>query len=596
MSLPRLRYLCLFVFLINVCLKSVFITSIPSIVTHDEMYYATEARSVVTSGSDVTGTWRPWQLAPANPIYAELTGSTLVPGFWLFPHEPLLALKFIPILLGSLIPISLGLIIYRLTRDKSAFVIMAAMATVNPWIFQFSRMSFDSLFSTSLYLVGIVLLLYLKRWTRLIALLPFFWGFFQYQGHKPLLLPIVFLMVIFIALKENAFKLPRRFEFRSWLPLMVIFFSCLVLVGSYLYRLPRLSSAGRLSEIALFNPESAALNVDTNRRLSLSNPLISLMENKYGVNLNQSGDRLMSSLDLRWLFVHGNDSIDTFAVTEFGFLYLIDAGLIALAFIWLGQRRPWKNGEWWPVALTLIGTLPNVLKNERPWITFRGSFVIMGLLMLASLGAYAVFSKKTIPLWFKGALMAVYVLSASVFFYHYFFRYPVTASRDDFLYERIVASYVARNPDQPLLLYASQPQKVYESLLVYNQLIKPETMSVINQAYRNNDYTLGTIKLQGNCFDPQVASSAGTLVMVDYQVAQCEQANGLGLARPISLSSIIDSGTRYTIYNDSLCQQFELKPFTHIDRNLFNIEKLSNKVFCEAFFTQPATVTEPNPL
>lgn len=181
--------LCLMIFLVNILLKSLFLTSISPVITYDEMYYLGEAQSIVTSATDTTGSWRPWYLAPAHSMYDELTGTTQALGFLLFPYNSFFSFRCIPIVMGSLLPVLLGLIAYRPFNRKLVFVLTALIATTNPWIFQFSKMGFDSLFSIFFYNLGIVLLLYLRGWRKLWALLSFFWGFFQYQGHKPLLGP-----------------------------------------------------------------------------------------------------------------------------------------------------------------------------------------------------------------------------------------------------------------------------------------------------------------------------------------------------------------------------------------------------------------------
>jgi hypothetical protein len=103
-STSRRRMVVLLVvsFLINLVLKSAFIQSIPPGATYDEIVYVAEAQSILHYGTDLKGVWTPWRLEPSDPSYSELTSTTLIPGFLLFPSNPVLASKFMPVVLGSL--------------------------------------------------------------------------------------------------------------------------------------------------------------------------------------------------------------------------------------------------------------------------------------------------------------------------------------------------------------------------------------------------------------------------------------------------------------------------------------------------------------
>ncbi|PWU22488.1 hypothetical protein C5B42_05735, partial [Candidatus Cerribacteria bacterium 'Amazon FNV 2010 28 9'] len=525
-KLKTLLVLSILIFLCNLVLKSVFIASIPPILTNDEAYYATEAQAIIASGSDVSGTWHPWQLAPANPLYSELTGTLYIPGFLLFPHHTQIAMKVVPILFGSLLPIVLGLIVYKFFKRKVFFVTTALIATCNPWIFQFSRMSFDSFPGIFFYFLGIVGILYLKGWKVLLACIPFFLGFYQYQGYKPLLVPLVLLTVVCVMWKENGGDLRR--SLMKYVPHLMLLGVCCALVGIYSIRLPHLLSSSRIGEFAI-NTAALGQTVTTNRRVSFANPFTLFFENKPFTLINELKRRFVASFDLAWLFEHRNDTVDTFAVTAFGFLYEIDFLLILYVISQLPLQKNWRLLLCFFGGLIVFGTLANVLKDEQLWLTFRGGFTIIGFVLVASIGFGLILQlkKKFVSL----ALIGCYALFVGSFFYQYFFRYPLLATKDFFFYNRVVANYIERQPNRPIVIFTQTPKILFDDILAYNHLITQQTLPALHIAYQQQKFGLNMIQLQEGCFDPRlVATESGTTVLVDYRVSPCPSSNPLATA------------------------------------------------------------------
>lgn len=559
-------------FLFNVFIKSLFINTVPPILQDSEIYYATEGMSIIVSGSDVTGKWNPLSFTPANPNFSELSGSILIPGFLLFPNNVFLAAKFMSVIFGSLLPILLALIGFRLTNNKGIFLTTAIIATLNPWIFQFSRMSFDSLYSSFFYTLGIVLLLYLKNWQCLWSLLPFFIGFYQYQGHKPLLGPLVFITVIYLIFEKKQVK--------KMFPQIVVLIITLIFFFIYLWRLPQLSSSVRLQNEILFDKTEVSKQVNLNRRLTLENPLPFVFDNKYSFMLKEINKRFFSSLDLKWMFVEGDASVDTFSVTGHGFFYLLDLILIISA---LYYKK--KSAILYLSAVALIGVIPNLLKNEEAWITFRSSIMFLGLVMLCGVGALSILSdKKKI---FKISLISIYILATLPFFYNYFFRYPLTSTKDMFFYDRVVANYIKRYPkEKQFIIYTQAPKMFFDSLITYNKLITKDNLSEIHNSYQSDIYKIGNITISGECLNQEATLNPNLIVIADYRKQSCEKNPSIKPnVSSIQIASLIDSGARYIIYNDELCKKFQLNKSTYINKNIFDLEKLSVETFCQSFFT-----------
>lgn len=584
--------LSILIFFINLLLKSIFLGSVPPVLTNDETYYATEAQAILANGTDVTGTWRPWNLVPAHPLYSELTGLTYSLGFVLFPHDTQIATKVVPVLFGSLLPVLLGLILLKLFSRKIFFLSAALMATFNPWIFQFSRMGFDSFASVFFYFLGIVCILYLKGWKVLLALIPFSLGFFQYQGHKPILVPLVFVTVMysFLSQKEPSVKSKKAKSFSQrslqLLPLFLVVIACCLLTAAYAIRLPHSTAGNRVSEFAI-NSQALGEFVNTNRRLSFHNPILMVFENKFTVLVTIFAQRFAKSFDLNWFFLHGNDSVDTFSVTHFGFLYVTDAFLVLVGFV-----SVWAKKKWWLQAsfislIVIFGTIPNVLKNELLWLTFRGSFTLIGLLLFAAIGMSAILiSRYTI---LKIAIILLYGVFLISFLFHYFFQYPLLSTKDLFFYQRVVANYIQRQPEQQFLVFGDK--FLFDAILAYNQLITKTSIPGISQRNDDGGYQVKNVQLLTRCLDKNwVATQSGKILIVDARTPICpsegqvQVATAAGFLYRVSISSVVDSGDVFRIYNDKLCDTSNIRKYIDVTHNVFAIEKLSDQEFCESFF------------
>ncbi len=588
-NISPLVLLCFAFFLFNFLIKNIAISSTPPSQTYDEIIYATEAQSIVTYGTDLTGTWRPWNLEPSDPYYTELTSTMLTPGFLLFPHNFLYASKFMPLLLGSLIPIFLGLIAYKFTESYKTFIITAFIATGNPWVFQFSRMGYDSLFSVALYLMGVVLLFFCKKWWRLLSILPFFLGFFQYQGHKLILVPLLSIVCLYLFFeKDTANSLKHRYwkvirDVRVLAALCVLFFS-IMLTLSYIVRLPNLNSEKRASEFSLFNGTGLARNVDEKRRIAFDTPLKNIFSNKYSELSSTLMGRFLNSFNTQRLFIEGNRTTDVFTVLDYGFFHIIDVVVLGVASVCAIKYAKNKNGLLFVCLFILIGTIPNVLRNGDSWITFRGAFVFLGLILLMGIGTTIFFDRISRKYYLVVSLF--YVLTVTPFFYTYFFRYPITHGLYVGIYERVVASYIHRvGYKTHFLILPDRSDATFLYQIAYNSLITIENKTAINYAAQNKKYKIASITIEGNC--PEDVSSVSKNDIIFEYISNRACVKNSGNSRVIQIKSLIDSGTIFTVYNDALCNQYQLSTYPQIRTNILEVEKLSTQEFCQSFFSLP---------
>jgi len=582
-----LPFLSIGFFLLNLFLKLLNIQSTPPGATFDEIIYVAEAQSIIKYGTDLTGTWHPWDLEPSNSYYTELTSTVLTPGLILFPNNPILASKFLPLLLGSVLPVLLGLIAYRLKKKYTVFVATAVIATLNPWIFQFSRMGYDSLFSTGFYSIGIVLYLYLKKWHKLWSVLPLFLGFYQYQGHKPLLAPLILMCFLYLLFEKYNFKsLIKNFkkilnDHEILTGLFVLIFTILLTL-IYLVRLPSLSSGERISEFSLFNQDELANTVNKERRLSFNSPLTSIFVNKYTVLSRALIGRFLNSFDPEKLFIYGNRAVDTFTVMDYGYFHLIDIVVIAIALMFFFEKKRDNKIFIFVFSYIMIGTIPNIIRTGSPWIIFRGGFTFLGLIILMGIGISSFLNN--FKLVNKVLILLTYILLTTPFFYIYFVRYPITHTTHASFYERVVASYVKRNSDRRIIIVPDSASATFNYLISYNQLLNSENKDQVTKAVSIKRYEINNVKIARSCPIDISDESTETTTLVYLFKEPCEPKNIE--SEKTKIKSLIDGGSIFNVYNDKLCSQYELETYPHIQNNILSVEDLSDEEFCQAFFSK----------
>jgi hypothetical protein len=579
---------------VNLLIGVYAIDSIPPGHTYDEIIYLGEAQSLLNYGSNLDGDWHPLMLQPADGYYAELTSSMLVPGFILFPDNPILASKFSSILLGAFVPILLALMVFYFYRSRLAIITVAVVTTLNPWIFQFTRMSFDSLFSIVFYLTGMVILLLAKSWTKVFSVLFFFIGFYQYQGHKPILVPLVGLVVLALVLNKTSFTYPYTISrlksqgLRLWkslsFPALAVLFFTIFLTASYLFRIDSLTTQVRSKEYLVLKEEIAARRVDELRRLSLHSSVSSVFINKATVISEVLMYRLFESFNPRILFLSGNKAVDTFALTDYGFFHKHDLFLLCIfPFLIARYRDRWRIGLFL-IIFSLIGALPNLIRDGDIWITFRGAFAFLGLALMTGVSLFWMI--QNLQVQHRILLLCLYTLLATPFLYFYFNTYPIAYGAHTGFYERVLANYVQRAQDSVFYIIVDRTDATFDYITTYNKLYdSPSETLMGNTSKTIRTVDNGRITITSQCPKNWGDIDPATIIIVDSRREPC--APVMKNSAKIEIKSTVDSGTMYSIYNDTLCDQYVARTYPDIESNIFSVEKLPTDTFCNNFFMRP---------
>lgn len=554
---------------------------IPPAIVHDEIYYAVEAQTIALNGQDPSGTWHPWELRPAHVLYAELPGTLFSLGAWV-SRTPLVAARLTSVLAGVSLALVLAWLVWGLFKKPGLSFMTALIAMFNPWIFQFSRMTFDSLLSLVFYYLGLAILVNTRKWHRLWALLPLIIGFFQYQGLKIVFVPMMMVTLGYLVIQEWPARKVNWSELsRRWAPLLVIASAVIVVMGSYLFRLQSQSANVRIGDILFFNESYVSRLVDEQRRLSIDSPLASVFTNKITVIAWEFLYKYVHAFHPILLFVVGEQVRNPFSVWSLGLFHIVDVILIIVGAVALWQNRQRHLPGLLLLGLAVIAPLPLAINTIDAWIIFRASLLFPVLVIIAAVGWDVLWSQP--HRWVKGSLVLIYSLAIVWFGYHYFFRYPIYSTMGSAFAERVMANYLYRlGPDARATVLGDQAEFLFYNFIFHNRLITDSNIADINQALQSRHFTLHNVMVDTRCVSFKGDEGQGVILSDATNVICDGESLPTTSSKVTNIVSPIDSGAVFRIYNDPLCTQYSLNSFSRVqDWETLNVEQLSNEEFCK---------------
>jgi len=562
---------------------------LPASLTHDETIYAAQAKSYTLQGASLTQSHHPWSLKPIHPMYAEWPTTVMSLGF-LVSNNPLWATHFSSALMGVLMPFIFGWLLWGIWKNKQLAIIGVIIAATSPLVWQFSRLSYDTFYSVFFYLAGGAIYTNLKGKQRWWSLFLFVIGFFQYQGLKLLLVPWVGLLFL---LKFSSFKKIKTHIFK---PAGLIAGATIILSLIYgLILLPNQKTNNRLSKTIFFDSETITKQVNTDRRLSLISPWQKYITNKF----TQSGwfmvDRFVGAFNPNLLFRYGEPNTSGFAVWTHGIFYLIDAVLMLLGVVAILARKKTRWRGWLILLSVVIFSIPNLINTMSEWHLPRTFLAYTILLVLISWGGWFIWQNK----FWRWVMSSVYLISIAHFGYQYFYRYPVTHLDAGTWDERIAATYAGlAQSEQEVWIYSDTPEMTFYNYLLYENLITTKNLTAIkntisiNQDQQNKHYSLDKVSVTNDCVD--VTQNKIHVWKVGHSFCKSEEENDeASFAKEeatksdrLTIPAALDSGEAYRIYGDTICQQYELPQFVHLqDIQDLNLNQMTQQQFCQKWIT-----------
>lgn len=611
----RIKFLLAALFITFLFFTRLFLLKhIPVTLTHDETVYAIQAYSYVVQGKTIDQAQSMWTPIPIDAMYAEYPALFISPGF-LFTPNALLATHIIPAIFGIAFPFIFGYFVYGIWKNTKLSIIAAILSVFNPLLWQMSRLSYDAFFSAFFYVAGGAILVNCKAHKKLWSIPLLTFGFFQYQGFKPLLIPWVVLVVLmkFVSLSNNPIKEIKKYLKIKRLianpTIIVILFSFILTTFYALIMLPSQSSNNRLGKIIFTDITYLSTTVDKERGLSLVSPFTSLNSNKISVMTNFIAKRLIGSFNPELLFLNAEPAVSGFFVWTHGLFYWAEGlGIIVGLYLIFTTRKRLLLGIIMLMGIVLLD-FPNLVNTVSEWYTLRGLLSYLFILIIASIGLYKLWGLK----YLRIVILLFYLLNVFGFAYQYYFRYPIVSADAGNIEERILARYIylshKKDPNKEIYVYGNEPHYIFYNYLLYSHVLNETNATDIArtiQANKDNkikQFVLNGISFSDNC----VPKDSSGIIIKSVHSSDCDDSsektdeiindtsNSLNerylkfenTQNALSISQVKDSGLRYSIYRDTLCSKENLSNFLQISSiNQFKIEKLTAREFCKNWITK----------
>lgn len=545
-----LKYLPMgLIVLVAFLLRFLYLDRIPNAIAGDELIYPLTAKSIVSTGTDISGGWHIWQALrfqyPPDQHQAELPYFIHLPLLSIFPLS-LLTVHLPFAILSVGVVILLYAIACKLLGKRAGFFV-GMVAAVNPWIVVMGRTGYETTISTFFYLLSLYLLITLSSWRLLWTIIPLILAFYSYIGTKTILVPFVLVSAVY------AYFIHKKKNLKQYV--LIVLFSLAI---SGLFFLLTRGSSMRMSNIYLPNNTQVAATVDAERRLSLSNPISGIFINKITIYGQTLINKLFRIFSPSYLFMEGDLF---FPLQGHGFFYFIDLPFLILGLLVLFSAN--LPVFLLTVFLALIGTIPHLiffmngdfsghLSFFLPWLTFPIGY---GLSTIGSI------KKK----WIRSGIFifagCTYFYSVCMFSYNYFIQHPLQNYGDFSL--RILSNYIERAKKNGTVTVYSNKNKDSRTKFYF---------------YNNSFATDGIIF--SDCPGESIVLSSKTHIFDNScPVIPSQSHNAITLLR--------DGGEVFLIFNDLLCLSYDLQRFPNrLTLSDFTVEALTTDKFCETYISR----------
>jgi len=572
--IPNITLLILFI--LTFLVRIYKINSFPVGITFDHMDYVLNAKSIWYTGSDVTGTWNPLSLTSIKTaetaiseifpiILAPLIGPAPLTFFWVrLPY----------VLASSLLVVFLYLITKKLINSNVG-IIAAILMMVNPWGNHFGRTSFESPVAILFFLIAFYQIILYKDGKILRACLFLILGFFTYHPMKILYFP---LCIVYLGI--HLFYHRLKFQLIHGVFLLI----CLLPLIFFLRGMQGQAAASRKTEFFLYSPNLDAVSaVNDERRLSIPTHFNKLLTNKPVYYIKHMLSQFFGAYSPYFLFFTGDTSgIGAYTTWQHGIFYYIDIFLVCLGIAYLYQKKP-RNLI--IIALILIiGPIPSMASFGAHYV-HRSGIIIPFLLIIIATGMYAVLKKLKTKRIFLMIFISFYLLLVINYYYLYFLRYPVYGSDGYALDKRILSSYISRVKGVKVYITTQKPRPIFEQYLFYSGIYNSKkNIKEIAGNMTSHNYNYGNVYFSDDCPDLDTLNNPNIISIIEASY-ECDKNNLLNKQnkRPhLSISSLVDTGQIFKIYNDRMCSEYPLSLYSRVNTDReFAMEKMNNEDFCK---------------
>lgn len=543
---------------------------IPNAIGGDELTYIISAKSIILTGHDLTGTWNPLSAFlfryPPNEQQAELPYFIHLPFSGPLPFS-LLTARFPVALFSVWIVILLYLIAKKLFDAKTAFTV-GVIAAINPWMVYIGKTSYEWSIAAFFYLLGLYLIIQKDKKTILLSTIAFLLGFYSYIGTKIILIPFVFLSILL------AYRLNGKIYRKQYAVVGII---SILLTLFFLMRITTATTGSRISEIFLPTGSGIAPEVDYLRKISINSPLSQVYTNKLTVYVQILITKLYRIFSPSYLFLEGDEF---FSLWRHGMFYAIDAFFLILGSLYLFAK---KRFEFIIITLfILISTLPQLLHKNISDFSYHIALMFPFMILLIGYGIVAITEllHKTWKKFLIGLIFCLYLISIGKFIYVYVYQHPLQGYFD--FHARVLSKYLqlAQQHSIPVTVYSDANSDYFKKFLFYTNGITRSNIKEISTYVKTLSFSLNGLTF-APCDDHLTIIPSSTISVVDRNCTSILDVSHL------SISRLSDGGEIYRIYNDSLCNGFNLKRYPQdISINDFAVNTLSTERFCETYISR----------
>lgn len=538
-------------------LRLIWLDKVPHSVNGDELYYLLSAKSFYLTGKDLNGTTTLLDIflfhyPKGHMVQAELP--YILEMVTVGPFGFSLLAAFLPNAVVGILIIPLMYLITKKLLNEQIALVSGFLTAINPWFIFIGRTSYEMIPATFFYLCAFYILLVAKRWAILLALPVFLLAFYSYIGTKIILLPVAVIFVLYSWLIVHKKQFIKQYA--------VLLGTLLLFVVFYAFQLTHSGGPSRLSEIPTPSSPEVTISVNEIRKASITNPLLSLFENKLTVFSIMKIEKVFNTLSPDYLFVHG----DQFTFQgKYGLFSWLDFVFFIVGAGWLFLHK--RKISILLGTLIIISIIPHGIHNTKTNFTPHISLLFPFFIILIATGAWSIFTwlkeKKQNIIIAAGCL--IYTFFIGYFINIYFFQMPLQPEFFNFS-NRLVSRYItlSEQTNQNIILYTSVPDDKLNSHIFYSNLspLQPELHKVTFRSCNKSIKKINTTDL----------------IIVE---AQC----GMSFKKPhLSIPQLSDSGAAFHIYNDKLCKNYKHNAFiSNLNLNDFNVEQQSTQSFCKRF-------------
>jgi 4-amino-4-deoxy-L-arabinose transferase-like glycosyltransferase len=561
----------LIIIIVAILPRFIFLNNVPNAINDDEIHYVLDAKSFILTGRDVLGQVTPFDVLlfhspKIDPMQAELQYFLEIPVFGLMPFS-----LFNLILPNAIIGVLIVVLIYLITLklfDRNTAIVAGLIAAFNPWFIFVSRTTYEAGPATLFFLCTFYVLLITKGW-KILWTIPFsLLAFYSYIGTKLIFLPFMFLSILYAFLSINKKKYLKQYA-------LLFGFSCLLALF-FALQLKSYGGSARGTEILLPNNPSIVTLVNDFRNVSIPNPFMSLFENKYTTYMSILIKSTLNIFSPTYLFTNADYF---FLVSGHGLFYYIDALLLIVGAVWLFMYQ--RKLFYFFISLILISIFPQIFHKSSIEGNFTPHIALLIPIFVISIGVginavlKKIKNKKHLPL-FLISLGLVYLILFFNFCYFYFYKFPLQSGTFA-IQDRILSKYISLGANKSTVtIFSPDPRLLFKEYIFYQNAYSGKTVGEINKSLKEKRYVFNNISF----YTCNYTGLKDTSKLIISDIACAKDFGG----NTVNVAQLKDSGKRYVIHHDRVCGQYNLPGYiSNLKLSDFNIEKLTDKKFCETF-------------